>query len=121
MVNDISIITSILAIFLLVGTALPFVNESFGISPEETACFKISVLEEDLGNTTKSVEKKGIFDTVGTRRIGSVGIFDVMASVVKMFFWTCGSLPLFIDLFFLLMRIVLVIIIARNLWIGGGG
>ncbi len=121
MVNDISIIATIIAIFLLVGTTLPFINESFGISPEETSCFRILELEEELGNATQSVEKKGLFDITNTRRIGSVGIFDVFGSIVKMFFWTCGSLPLFIDLFFLLIRIILYIIIARNLWIGGGG
>ncbi len=121
MVNDISIIASIIAIFLIVGTFLPFVNESFGIPPSETACFQIEALEDELANSTQSVPKKSIFDIVGTRRTGSVGIFDVMGSIVKMFFWTCGSLPFWLDLFFLLIRIVLYLTIARNLWIGGGG
>ncbi len=120
MVNDISIITSIIAIFLLTGTALPFINEAFGIPPSESACFKIDTLEEELANATQSVPKKSLFD-FGTRRTGSVGIFDVMGSIIKMFFWTCGGLPFWIELFFLLLRIVLYITIARNLWIGGGG
>lgn len=121
MVNDISIITTIIAIFLIVGTTLPFINASFGISPEETACFEISNLEGELENATESVGEKSKFGIFGSRRTGSVGIFDVMGSIVKMFFWTCGSLPLFVDLFFLLIRITLYITIARNLWIGGGG
>jgi len=51
----------------------------------------------------------------------NVSLKSVIWSVVKMFFWTFGSIPTWLDLIvFLPLRIILALIIARNIWIGGG-
>lgn len=125
MVNDVSIIVGIISAFVLIGIALPFVNEAFGVSPEETACFKIDTFEEELGNATVQVVDKSpwwedLTDALNPLPKGSTSIFDVFWSVVKMFFWTCGALPAWLDAIFLIFRITLILIVARNLWIGGG-
>lgn len=126
MVNDISIIIGIVAVFILVGSFLPAVNDAFGISPEDTACFKVTQLESELGNATIDLDSKENWWTEFVEPInpipkGSLTIFDVMFSIIKMFFWTCGALPVWLDIVFLIVRIALIIIIARNIWIGGGG
>lgn len=116
--NDVTIIGTIISIFIIVGTFLPFINESFGISPEDTACFKITELESELGNTTIQMGEKA--SVIEVASIGSLSFFDVVKSIVKMFFWTCGGLPLFIDLFFLVIRFVLLILLVRLIRSGGG-
>jgi hypothetical protein len=49
-----------------------------------------------------------------------VTIWQVFISIGKMFFWTFGTLPLWLDSVFLMVRIILIVTIARNIWIGGG-
>jgi hypothetical protein len=45
---------------------------------------------------------------------------DVLSSVGLMFFWTFGALPMFLDLFFVIMRVMLVIVIYRQIRSGAG-
>ena len=118
--NDISIIAGIIAVFIIIGAFLPVINAAFGVPPEESACFDISTVESELQNATRNIGVKDIQPTI-TRPTGSFSIFDVVASIIKMFFWTCGALPTWLDLVFLIFRITLILTIARNLWVGGGG
>lgn len=103
MSNDIHIIAGIMTFFVLLGVFLPFVQTDFGIS--QTAYNAESIVQEsDL-------------DEAGS----DISAFDVVASVAKMFFWTFGALPAWMDALFLVLRITLVLTVARNVWIGGGG
>lgn len=103
MVNDISIATGIITLFVLLGLALPFINSSFN---ETVTTNNVTTLEnqigEDINNTT------------------SINAFTVLFSVLKMFFWTFGALPFWLDGIFVILRIILALIIARNIWVGGG-
>jgi hypothetical protein len=97
---DISIAAGIIIIFVLVGTLLPFVREGFG----DTSSVNGSV-------TTLTGE------LAGYQGSSSLTIWGVFGSIFKMFFWTFGALWWPIDLlFFVPMRILLVFILARNLW-----
>lgn len=95
----------IISVFVIVGIALPFVNESFEGTQEFNA------------NT------QGLQDQIGqdVNDVSSISIFTVLLSVLSMFFWSFGALPFWLDGFFVILRIILVITIARNVWIGGGG
>lgn len=105
MVNDISIITGIILIFLTLGAIMPYINDSFSITSEE---INIEKFEDDIA-----------VDIEDESRISA---FTVIFSIFKMFFWTFGSIPFWFDLTIMLtLRIILILTIARNIWIGGGG
>ncbi|KKN07612.1 hypothetical protein LCGC14_1065190 [marine sediment metagenome] len=103
-VNDISIATGIILVFVLLGVLLPFVNDAFDV---EGSDINTQSLETNVGEEIEN--------------INSIGAFTVLLSVLKMFFWTFGDLPFWLDAIFLVFRIMLALIIARNVWIGGGG
>ena len=101
--NDMSIIAVIISIFILIGITIPYINSEFG---QSISTPNVDTLEGDVGD-----------DMVDS---GTVTIFSVLFSVGKMFFWTFGSLPFWLDAIFVIFRIILALIIARNIWIGGG-
>lgn len=121
MVNDISIITGIIALFILTGILLPFVNSAFDISDsvDNLENFE-SQLRDDIGNTRRNETISGIFGAFSAGMQG-VSFLNIFFSVIGMFFWTFGALPFWLDAIFLILRIMLAMIIARNIWIGGGG
>lgn len=121
MVNDISIITGIIASFILIGILLPFLNEGFSTSVTTN---NVGDFENQIGDTIKDVRSnESVTGILGTFSAGAqgVGFLKVFFSVVSMFFWTFGALPFWLDGIFLILRLMLVMIIARNIWIGGGG
>ncbi len=109
MVNDITIITFIVSVFIFTGVAVPFLNAEFGVP---TSIPSVDTLEGEVSGAVGATEVSGVLD---------IGIFDVLLSVMSMFFWSFGALPFFLEAIFLVFRIVLVLTIARNIWIGGGG
>ncbi len=118
MVNDISIITGIVAVFIAVGVFLPVLDD--GYNNVITSSNDIAAFEASLSNATGQLGNKEI-DPTFLNPLGSLSIFDIMFSVLLMFFWTFGALPVWLDLIFLVFRVTLILIIARNLWVGGGG
>jgi hypothetical protein len=52
----------------------------------------------------------------------STSIWSVIGSAFGMLIWSFGGIPIWLDAtLFMALRITLVLIIARNIWIGGGG
>jgi ABC-type glucose/galactose transport system permease subunit len=104
MVNDISILSGIVLVFILLGGLLPYVNAEF-----------------ETTGTQANVD--GLSANVGQEVSGAsaVSAFDVLFSIFTMFFWTFGALPFWLDLFFIVIRIIFAVTLARNIWIGGGG
>ena len=93
--SDTTILITIITIFVVVGASLPFINEEFGES-------------------SSSIDVQNLEDTVGSHADNIlVSFYSVFISIVSMFFWTFGAMPLVLELFFSVLRIVLIIIIAK--------
>lgn len=96
---------TIILIFLCLGVFLPYINADFNNDDEVV---NVEGFTTDIGEKVENASQ--------------VSAFTVIFSVFKMFFWTFGSIPFWIDLTVIMtLRIVLVVLLARNIWIGGGG
>lgn len=101
--NDMHIIFSIASMLVILGIFLPFVDTAFEV------------------DSTTINDPEGLVENVGQdKTITSLSAITIIGSVVKMFFWTFGDLPFFLDIFLLVPRLILVLTLARNIWIGGG-
>jgi len=103
MASDITIIGGIIALFIVLGVALPYISAEYGAT--------------DNVHTT---DIKGAVEGNARNDTSTISIFKIFTSVLSMFFWTFGALPIYLDLFFLIIRIILFMTIARNVWVGGG-
>lgn len=83
---------TLIILFIVVGGLLPFVQSAFEV---DVVTQNLEGIEDDIG------------EGAGTTNVITLG--RVLASVTKMFFWTFGDLPFWLDLFFLLLRILLVV------------
>ena len=104
MVNDISIAFGIIGLFVFLGVFLPIIESDLA---------REQVTSADVDGLETQVENSLLVATTLT-------VFNVIFSVFTMFFWTFGAIPFWLDSFFILLRITLAFIIARNLWVGGG-
>lgn len=101
--NDITIIGGIIVMFIALGVALPYIQRDFGTleTPNDAEALVSGASVEEIDST--------------------VGAIDVLASVSSMFFWTFGALPIWLDAaIFIPLRLILILVIARNIWVGGG-
>ena len=96
------IITSIMFLFIAVGIFLPIVNEA-------------------VGNADSTLNDANFDDEIDTDDLTVASAWNIFLSVLSMFFWTFGALPFWLDAIFMILRVTLVMTIARNIWIGGGG
>lgn len=106
-VNDISIASGIFAVFILTAVLIPFINADFDTSFSE---FDTDELKRDA--------------TEDTRKVTGFNAFTIMINVFRLAFWDFGDtlqLPFWLDAIFTLFTIILVFILARNIWVGGGG
>lgn len=100
-----SIAFGIISVFVFLGVLLPFINAAFDVTGSNL-------------NTASIGEKVG--GEVSERP--SVTGFKVLASVLKMFFWTFGDLPFWLDMVLLIFRIILALILLKYVpYIGSGG
>ncbi len=99
--NDITIIMGVVFIFVGLGFIMPYIQEDFSNGTTNTDMVGLeSELNEDYNTIT---------------------IWGLLWSVLKMFVWTFGNFPLWVDaLFFLPLRIMFFVTLARNIHIGGG-
>jgi len=105
MTNDILIAGAIICVFLVLGTVLPFVNAEYGV--DESGSYDADAFNDELGQEAE----------LST----SVSAVEVLFSIAKMFFWTFGALHWALDLVFVFFRIILIMTLSRNIWVGGGG
>ena len=89
--SDTNLIMGIVLVFVLLGTALPFVNDAFNVTSVE---FSAGGIEDDISGA-------------------DVSATDVFFSIFAMFFWTFGSLPFWLDAIFIVFRIMLAWLIVR--------
>lgn len=89
--NDTGILIGIVAVLLVTGTLLPFINSAFD---DNETTFNTDGIEQDIAqNDIKTI--------------------TFILSITSMFFWTFGLLPFWIDLFFVILRIAFYILLYR--------
>ena len=113
MANDVSIIVGIISVFFLIGIFLPVLESGYNVAPTEN---DVDELISSLNNASISLGEKTAFEAV----VGSLGFFDIVKSILKMFTWTFGALPTWLDLIFVIFRITLLILLVRLIRSGGG-
>ena len=113
MSNDITILYGIIILFVAVGALLPGFQKEFG-----------QEVGQDWRSDTDNIHNEqvsGIQDDTGWLGVAP-SVFSVIKSIASMFIWTFGGLPWWLDLFlFVPLRLIAFGIVARNIWIGGGG
>lgn len=110
-INDISIITIIVLIFLGSSLIIPFLNDEFGTTG---GVFNNDKLTGEIQDGAKKIPEASAFDT---------DAFTVITTTIKLAFFDVGNsleLPFWLDLLYTVLAIVLILTIARNVWIGGG-
>lgn len=105
-INDISIISIIASIFLLTSIIIPFVNSEFGTNAD---IFNESTFSDNVKADAENVS--------------GLSAFTILITVLKLAFFDFGNtlgLPFWLDGLFTLLGIIFIIVIARNIWVGGG-
>lgn len=106
-INDVSIFMGITCIFFVIGALMPFVDQ-LGAEAQihyDTEGLPTDISEEELVDST------------------DVTIGNIIGSVTKMFVWSWGDFPFWLEIPFIVMRIVLLFILVRNFvpFLSGGG
>jgi len=114
-VNDISILMGITLFFVSMGLFLPIIHESFG---SDVSTPNLDALTQGIAaGSVMAVDPIGGFELA----TGSSNLWTILNNIFKMFFWTYGLLPWWLDAIFIPLRVVFAFLVARNVWIGGGG
>ena len=88
-------------IFIVAGTVVPKINSEFGGTDAQEYVVNDGSLPTDEDGDVEYTQ-----------------IDNTFWSIVSMFFWTFGSLPWWLDAFFVMLRIVFWGIVIELLWIG---
>lgn len=107
-INDVVILGAIFFIFVGIGVFLPFLQVEYQVTGNATV---------NAVNTT--VIDPNTFNDV-TPLTANISILGIVFSVIKMFFWTFGDLPLWLDSIFVVIRITFAVLIYRLIRNGGG-
>lgn len=102
-VNDVTIAGGILAFFILSGVLLPYVYSDLAYSGSNL---------ESAGLSEEQLQQGTVSDNIGT--------MELVKSIFRVMFWLPTYIPFWLRGIFYLMRIILLFILARNIWIGGG-
>ena len=105
-VNDVSILAIIAFIFLLTAVLMPLVTASFNTSTDE---FDAEGYRDAVREEGDSVDRISALNTIIV--LGRLASFDIGNSL---------SLPFWLDIIYFTLSIIFYVIIARNIWIGGG-
>jgi len=91
MASDINdyILYGIILFFVALGVALPIINDSLN--------------EKSVTPTTDNIE-----DTLSIKdgNYDSLSFTTIISSILKMFFWTFGDLPIIMDIIFIPIRLI---------------
>ncbi len=105
-INDISIATILIFIFFFTAIMIPFVNAEFDTTADtfDTENFEGIVKDE-------------------AENVNVISAFTVLVTVFKLalfdFSDTLG-LPFWLDMIYTVLAIILILVISRNIWVGGG-
>ena len=84
------------AIFILAGLFIPYINAEYGIGDSQ-----------DYDVPSSNIEDSNI-----------INLGSTFLSILSMFFWTFGALPIWLDAIFLIFRFMFWYIMVDILWIG---
>ena len=101
-VNDVSIMWGIVIIFVLIGAIIPFVNDAFNTDENE---FNNAQFDQNIDDETDFT---------------SISATTILSSIASMFFFTFGNLPFWLDAIFIVVRVMLGVLIYRQIRSGGG-
>ena len=104
--NDISIMAVILSIFFLTSIMIAFVNSEFNAS--------FSTLDTD--GVTQKVKNDA-------ESVSTISAFTVLKNIMLLALFDFGDtlrLPFWLDLVYSLLAIIFILVVARNIWVGGG-
>lgn len=101
-VNDVSIMSGIILLFILMGVLLPYISNDLN---DSQTIYNTDDIGSNIDNETN---------------LTSITALVLIKSVASMFFWTFGTLPFWLDAIFLSIRITLGILIYRQVRSGGG-
>ncbi len=105
-INDVSIISIIASIFLLSSVIIPFVNSEFSTNAD---VFNESTFADNVQQDAENVS--------------GLSAFTILITVLKLAFFDFGNtlgLPFWLEFFYTLLAIIFTVVIARNIWVGGG-
>ncbi len=96
--SDTAILWTIITIFVILGTVLPFIHQ-------------------DFAQPQTDLDSKGIEFAGGQEvKASSVTILSVIISIFTMFFWSFGNIPTVPEIIiFVPMRIIFLVVLYRNL------
>jgi hypothetical protein len=92
--SDTAIFSGIIIIFIITGAVLPFIQKDFSTPFTENNYSVTGTLPADDTNPVTS----------------TFSWFGVFFSIAKMFVWSFGALPIWLELIFEIMRIILYLI-----------
>ena len=106
-INDISIIGVILSIFIFSALLIPFINGAVDANADS---YDTDNLGEEIQEDAES--------------INTLSLFGVVKTVAKLASWDIGNtlnLPWWLDGIYFILAVIFILVLARNIWIGGGG
>ena len=105
-INDISIIAIIFFIFFATSIIIPFVNAEFDIQSDTF----------DNDNLESQVK-------ADAENVNVLSAFTVLLTVLKLALFDFGNtlgLPFWLDGIYTVLAIIFILVIGRNIWVGGG-
>ncbi len=106
-INDISIIALIIFVFLGTSIIIPFVNNEFATTGD---IFNSTIFEQNVKDDAENVNV--------------LSAFEILITTLKLAFFDFGNtlgLPFWLDAIYSILAIIFILVIARNIWVGGGG
>lgn len=106
-INDISILAMILTVFLLTALLMPMITNAF------TGASDTYQIDPYTGKIISEAEN-----------VQTITAFTVITATLKLAFYDFGNtlgLPFWLDIIYTILAIIFILVVARNLWIGGGG
>lgn len=107
-INDISIIAILTFIFFMSAILIPYINAEFNVTDDVT--YDTDGLASDIKDEGRSVGALSLYTVVVT--IGKLAVYD---------FGNTLGLPFWLDAVYTVLAIIFILVIARNIWVGGGG
>ncbi len=106
-INDVSILAIFIFIFFATALVIPFINAEFGTS-------------------ASNLNTEGITDEIQQEAssVTTISAFGVILTILKLAFFDFGNtlgLPFWLDGVYTVLATLFIFLIARNIWVGGGG